>query len=61
MIATETKYICDICGRKVDKLDLRRFKANDFWHLEIGHKFERWDICRDCLREIGEKIRNKCN
>lgn len=56
----EIKCFCDVCGMEVNADDLIIFKANDFFGKHIlKEKYKKFEICNDCLSEIGEKIRNK--
>lgn len=52
------KCYCDVCGRETKADDLMIFKANDFYSTFIrGIGFKKWEICKDCVNEIGERIR----
>lgn len=51
----KTLCYCDVCGREVNAEDLIIFKAADFYRIFMN----KWEICNDCLREIGGRVRDR--
>ena len=57
-------YYCDICGREVSPKDKYRIKVQSRAFVNYANQEDmfadrrKWDICRDCLDEIGKKVRN---
>lgn len=51
--------VCDICGRKIDKLDryVELYKGN----IISFSKIEKVDICLNCTREIRRLVMEKQN
>ena len=62
----ETKYYCDICDREIKSREKKytikvqsdafvNYANFDTWRPDR----KKWDICEDCLIEIGNKISKK--
>ena len=55
-------YYCDICKREINPKDSYRIKVQSRAFINYANQEDmfadrrKWDICKDCLIEIGERV-----
>lgn len=52
-----TKYVCDLCGKEVNKENkLKSITFNSYHIYGDMWFFKNYELCKDCVNELNERL-----